>query len=82
MTDEEQQAGGPQSPPELDPVAAGRMEPTNRRRVVRALEVTVGSGRPFSSYLPLSGAVKLKNGPTPFMLARSYGCLEPTASKL
>jgi tRNA dimethylallyltransferase len=36
----------------LDPVAAGRMEPTNRRRVLRALEVTVGSGRPFSSYGP------------------------------
>jgi tRNA dimethylallyltransferase len=37
---------------ELDPAAAARMEPTNRRRVVRALEVTVGSGRPFSSYGP------------------------------
>ena len=37
---------------ELDPVAAGRMEPTNRRRIVRALEVTMGSGRPFSSYGP------------------------------
>jgi tRNA dimethylallyltransferase len=37
---------------ELDPVAAGRMEPTNRRRVVRALEVTLGSGRRFSSYGP------------------------------
>ncbi|MCB0971690.1 MAG: tRNA (adenosine(37)-N6)-dimethylallyltransferase MiaA [Acidimicrobiales bacterium] len=36
----------------LDPAAADRMEPTNRRRVVRALEVTVGSGRPFSSYGP------------------------------
>ena len=36
----------------LDPVAAGRMEPTNRRRVVRALEVTIGGGRPFSSYGP------------------------------
>jgi tRNA dimethylallyltransferase len=36
----------------LDPVAAGRMEATNRRRVVRALEVTLGSGRPFSSYGP------------------------------
>lgn len=35
---------------ELDPPAASRMEPTNRRRVLRALEVTVGSGRPFSSY--------------------------------
>ena len=37
---------------ELDPVAASRMEPTNRRRIVRALEVTMGSGRPFSSYGP------------------------------
>ncbi|HVF75075.1 MAG TPA: tRNA (adenosine(37)-N6)-dimethylallyltransferase MiaA [Acidimicrobiales bacterium] len=37
---------------ELDPVAAARMEPTNRRRVVRALEVTMGSGRPFSSFGP------------------------------
>lgn len=37
---------------ELDPVAAERMEPTNRRRIVRALEVTLGSGRPFSSYGP------------------------------
>jgi tRNA dimethylallyltransferase len=36
----------------LDPVAAGRMEPTNRRRVVRALEVTLGSGRPFSTFGP------------------------------
>ncbi len=36
----------------LDPVGAGRMEPTNRRRVVRALEVTVGSGRPFSEFGP------------------------------
>ncbi|MCP5025697.1 MAG: tRNA (adenosine(37)-N6)-dimethylallyltransferase MiaA [Actinomycetia bacterium] len=37
---------------DLDPVAAGRMEPNNRRRVLRALEVTVGSGRPFSSFGP------------------------------
>ncbi|HEX6393248.1 MAG TPA: tRNA (adenosine(37)-N6)-dimethylallyltransferase MiaA [Acidimicrobiales bacterium] len=36
----------------LDPVAAGRMEPTNRRRVIRALEVTIGSGRSFSSFGP------------------------------
>jgi tRNA dimethylallyltransferase len=34
----------------LDPVAATRVERTNERRVVRALEVTLGSGRPFSSY--------------------------------
>ena len=37
---------------QLDPIAAGRMEPTNRRRVVRALEVSIGSGRPFSSFGP------------------------------
>jgi tRNA dimethylallyltransferase len=37
---------------QLDPVAATRMEPGNARRVVRALEVTVGSGQPFSSFGP------------------------------
>lgn len=36
----------------LDPVAAARIEPTNARRVVRALEVCAGSGRPFSSFGP------------------------------
>jgi tRNA dimethylallyltransferase len=36
----------------LDPVGAARMEPTNRRRVVRALEVTLGTGRPFSEFGP------------------------------
>ncbi|HMC39085.1 MAG TPA: tRNA (adenosine(37)-N6)-dimethylallyltransferase MiaA, partial [Acidimicrobiales bacterium] len=35
-----------------DPLAATRMEPANRRRVIRALEVTLGSGRPFSSFGP------------------------------
>lgn len=37
---------------DVDPLAASRMEPTNRRRVIRALEVTIGSGRSFSSYGP------------------------------
>ena len=37
---------------ELDSTAAQRMEPTNRRRIVRALEVCEGSGRPFSSFGP------------------------------
>jgi len=36
----------------LDPVAASRTTDTNLRRVVRALEVTLGSGRPFSSFGP------------------------------
>jgi tRNA dimethylallyltransferase len=49
---------------ELDPVAAERMEPANRRRVLRALEVTVGSGRPFSSF----GPGLTTYGPTPFGL--------------
>jgi tRNA dimethylallyltransferase len=37
---------------ELDPAAAARMEPTNARRITRALEVLEGSGRPFSSFGP------------------------------
>jgi tRNA dimethylallyltransferase len=37
---------------DLDPVGASRVEPGNRRRVLRALEVTLGSGRPFSSFGP------------------------------
>jgi tRNA dimethylallyltransferase len=36
----------------LDPVAAARTTDSNRRRIVRALEVTLGSGRPFSSFGP------------------------------
>lgn len=36
----------------LDPVAASRMEPSNERRIIRALEVCIGSGRPFSSFGP------------------------------
>lgn len=36
----------------LDPVAASRTTATNRRRIERALEVTIGSGRPFSSFGP------------------------------
>jgi tRNA dimethylallyltransferase len=37
---------------ELDPLAASRMEPSNTRRVLRALEVCIGSGKPFSSFGP------------------------------
>ena len=37
---------------ELDSLAAFRMEPTNLRRIVRALSVCLGSGRPFSSFGP------------------------------
>lgn len=48
---------------DLDPVGAARMEPTNRRRILRALEVSVGSGRPFSSYGPGLESYE----PTPFV---------------
>ena len=37
---------------QLDPLAASRCEPSNRRRIERALEVTIGSGKPFSSFGP------------------------------
>jgi tRNA dimethylallyltransferase len=36
----------------IDPPAAAKIEPTNRRRIARALEVCEGSGRPFSSFGP------------------------------
>ena len=49
---------------ELDPIAASRIEPTNRRRVVRALEVTIGSDRPFSQFGPGLD----HHPPTPFRL--------------
>ena len=48
----------------LDPVAAGRMTTSNRRRIVRALEVTIGSGRPFSTFGPGLETYP----PTPFRL--------------
>lgn len=37
---------------QLDPVAGSKMEPSNSRRIIRALEVCEGSGRPFSSFGP------------------------------
>lgn len=36
----------------LDPAASTKMEPSNGRRIVRALEVCEGSGRAFSSFGP------------------------------
>jgi tRNA dimethylallyltransferase len=48
----------------LDPLGASRIGPANRRRVVRALEVTIGSGRPFSSFGPGLSAYP----PTPAVL--------------
>lgn len=36
----------------VDPLAASRILANNRRRALRALEVTLGSGKPFSSFGP------------------------------
>ena len=44
---------------EIDPAAAAKIEPTNQRRVVRALEVCLGSGKAFSSFGP--GATAFPN---------------------
>ena len=62
----------------LDPVAAGRMERTNRRRVQRALEVSVGSGRRFSSF----GPGMEEYGPTDFRLLGLWLPPEVTAARI
>jgi tRNA dimethylallyltransferase len=36
----------------IDASAAEKIDPANRRRIVRALEVSIGSGQPFSSFGP------------------------------
>ena len=61
---------------DIDPAAAARIEPGNRRRVLRALEVTIGSARPFSTYGPGVGAFP----PTRWRLAGVWlprGALSP-----
>ena len=70
--DLEREAAGPAGPGPLhrrlavlDPPAAARIEPANTRRIVRALEVITGSGRPFSSFGPGVAAYP----PTTFRLA-------------
>jgi tRNA dimethylallyltransferase len=44
----------------LDPVAAGRILPSNGRRLVRALEVIRITGRPFSAALPPPGPARYR----------------------
>jgi len=41
---------------QLDPIAVEKIERSNRRRIVRALEVCIGSGRAFSSFGPGTSA--------------------------
>ncbi len=53
----------------LDPDAASRMEPNNDRRIVRALEVCIGSGRKFSSFGPGLQATRLEvDGDSPVLV--------------
>ncbi len=40
----------------LDPIAVEKIERSNRRRIIRALEVCIGSGRAFSSFGPGTSA--------------------------
>lgn len=47
---------------EADPEALARIPPGNRRRLVRALEVTIGTGVPFSRH----GDALDRHDPTPF----------------
>jgi tRNA dimethylallyltransferase len=57
-----------------DPAAASRVEPGNRRRIVRALEVMEITGQPFSA----SGAGLAEYGPTVFPV-RLFGIWLPPA---
>jgi tRNA dimethylallyltransferase len=63
---------------EADPPGAARIEPGNARRIVRALEVTLGSGRRFSSFGPGLGAYP----PTPFSLAGVWLPRETVAGRI
>jgi tRNA dimethylallyltransferase len=54
------------------------MDPGNRRRVVRALEVTIGSGRPFSSFGPGLDA----HPPSPFTVVGLVRDTEDLAARI
>jgi tRNA dimethylallyltransferase len=62
---------------ERDPVAAGRIDPGNTRRIVRALEVTLASGRPFSSFGPgvfvTRSSSRLSVAPAGLWMSRDVG---------
>ena len=62
----------------LDPKGATKMEPNNRRRIIRALEVCEGSGRPFSSFGPGLDAYP----PTDFRLIGLWPSREQLAARL
>ncbi len=60
---------------DLDPEAAARIEPLNRRRIVRALEVIHLTGRPFSSFGP-----GVDHFGTPAVAVRMIGVWLPRAA--
>lgn len=62
----------------LDPQAAAKMLPNNRRRVVRALEVCLGAGRRFSSFGPGLDAYP----DTPFRLLGLWPSRESLAQRI
>jgi tRNA dimethylallyltransferase len=49
---------------DLDPLGMSRIPAGNRRRIIRALEVSIGTGVPFSEH----GGEFERYGPTPFVL--------------
>jgi tRNA dimethylallyltransferase len=63
---------------DVDPAAAARIEPNNRRRIVRALEVTLGSGRPFSSFGP--GCRRSRRPTSPSSASAGHATPSPSAS--
>ena len=63
---------------DVDPVALKRIPPGNRRRIVRALEVTIGTGSPFSSF-----GTNLDELPeTPFVLTGLWPTREAITSRI
>ena len=74
---------------ELDPQAAAAVEPNNRRRIVRALEVIELTGRPFSATMPRrefvhppssSGSCRPATCSTPGSSSACTGCGPPDSS--
>lgn len=62
----------------LDPEALERIPAGNRRRIVRALEVTLGTGRPFSSY----GEPFDHHPPTPFVMVGLWPTREVLTARI
>jgi tRNA dimethylallyltransferase len=62
----------------VDPRALDRIPPGNRRRIVRALEVTLGTGRPFSGF----GEPFDRHPPTPFVMVGLWPTREVLTARI